>query len=97
MIILKKPIITEKTITDYNNFNKVKFEVALNANKQSATKSLEETFKVSVIDSKVISRLGKKKTDRNSRRVVNKVKSKKFVVFTLKKGDKIDIFNEAAK
>lgn len=91
MIILKKPIVTEKTIRLYQEENKVTFEVALSANKFSAVKALEDTFDVTVLKTWTNTRLGKSKTDRVKRKS-RRLPSKKFMVFKLKAGNKLDYF-----
>ena len=92
MIILKRPIITEKTTAEYESDNKVTFEVNLKANRTTASKALEEVYGVEVEDAWVINRLGKKKVNRLTRKVERKSGDKKIIKFKLKKGDKIDIF-----
>lgn len=91
MIVLKRPIITEKTIKLYQDENKVTFEVALSANKFSAVKALEDTFDVTVLKAWTHTRLGKVKTDRVKRRST-RLAGKKIMVFKLKAGNKIDYF-----
>ncbi|MCA9387317.1 50S ribosomal protein L23 [Candidatus Dojkabacteria bacterium] len=92
MIILKRPIVTEKTTAEYESENKVTFEVALKANKIAAAKALEEVYGVKVEASWVINRLGKKKANRLTRKIERKSSDKKIIKFKLKKGDKIDLF-----
>jgi large subunit ribosomal protein L23 len=94
MIILKKPIVTEKTVMLFKNNNQVTFEVNLNADKFAAIKALEEAFGVKVESVQVINRLGKKKRNRKNNRVEQKKANKKLMVFKLKDGDKISIFEQ---
>jgi large subunit ribosomal protein L23 len=94
MIILKKPIVTEKTVMLFKNNNQVTFEVNLNADKFAAIKALEESFGVKVESVQVINRLGKKKRNRKNNRVEQKKANKKLMVFKLKDGDKISIFEQ---
>ncbi len=94
MNILRKPVVTEKSINEYKTESKVTFEVDLKANKIVAAKVLENVFGVTVEGVWVNNRLGKKGMDRTRRREVNIKPNKKIMVFKLKKGDKIDIFNQ---
>lgn len=93
-LILKKPIVTEKSSKEYEENNVVTFEVNLNADKFEGIKALEEAFNVSVISARVINRLGKIGLDRRSRKSVRKKRDKKIMMFKLKEGDKISIFNQ---
>jgi len=92
MIILKKPIVTEKTIRAYNEDNKVTFEVSLDADKNLAKNEIEEIFDVKVLKVNVINRLGKLGQDRFRRKTIRKKQDAKLMIFTLNEGDKIDIF-----
>lgn len=92
-MIIKRPIITEKSLNQYKNENKVTFEVALDADKLQAKKLIENLYGVKVLKSWVTNRLGKVKYNRISRRA-SKLADKKIMTFELKKGDKIDLFNE---
>ncbi len=91
MKIIKSPVVTEKTLGDYQKFNKVAFEVDMNTNKIEATKALESIYGVKVIEAKVSNRLGKVKYSRFSKRF-SRLPSKKIVVFRLDKGSKLDLF-----
>ena len=92
MIILKRPIVTEKTSSEYENSNKVTFEVSLNANKFNAIKALEDIYNVSVENAWVLNRLGKKRVNRITGKKEKKSRNMKIMKFKLKKGNKIDIF-----
>lgn len=94
MIILKRPIVTEKTVMLFKNNNQVTFEVNLKTNKFEAIKALEEAFSVKVEDVKVINRLGKKKINRKNGRTEQKKSNIKLMVFKLKDGDKISVFEQ---
>jgi ribosomal protein L23 len=91
MKIIKSPIVTEKTLRDYQTSNKVTFEVDGNTNKIEATKVLESVYGVKVAEARVNNRLGKIKYSRFSKRF-SRLPSKKIVVFTLEKGSKLDLF-----
>lgn len=92
MIVLKRPVLTEKTTSEYSDQNKVTFEVDLNANVNDAKKALEETYGVTVERVWVINRLGKTKVNRVNRKVQRKSPDRKLMKFKLKKGDSLDMF-----
>lgn len=94
MSLIKSPVVTEKSVQQYKNDNKVTFVVSLDADKINAAKALEAAYGVTVESINVVNRLGKKRTDRVSRKTVRKSKDKKIMVFKLKKGDAIDIFDQ---
>ncbi len=91
-MIIKSPVVTEKTLSLYKNQKKVTFEISLTANKLEAAKELEKAFKVKVANVRIINRLGKYKYSRYSRKT-NKLSDKKIAVFKLKDGS-IDLFEE---
>ncbi|GIW58797.1 MAG: 50S ribosomal protein L23 [Candidatus Dojkabacteria bacterium] len=93
MIVIKKPIITEKSLSLYKDQNKVTFEVALNANFYQAKRALENLYGVKVVKGWTHTRLGKPVRNRLTGKVSRK-SSSKIMIFELKKGDKIDIFNQ---
>lgn len=93
MIVLKRPIITEKSIQLYQEDNKVTFEVVLDANRDQAKKALEETFDVTVEKIWTHTRLGKVKQNRINRKK-GRNPSKKIMIFQLKQGNKIDYFEQ---
>jgi len=92
MNILKRPIVTEKTLANYKKDKKVVFEVDVDTNKTEASKVLENIYGVKVVDVKVLNRLGKYKLDRRTRRM-NKTRDRKIMIFTISEKDEIDIFN----
>ena len=92
MNIIKRPIVTEKTIKNYKDSKKVTFEVSIDANKTNASKAIQDIYGVKVIDARVTNRLGKYKFSRLTRKL-NKNKDKKIMIFTLSEKDEIDIFN----
>jgi large subunit ribosomal protein L23 len=92
MNLIKRPVITEKTIKNYKELKKVTFEVSMEANKTNASKAIEEIYGVKVLDVTVANRLGKYKFSRLTRKL-NKNKDRKIMVFKLSEKDEIDIFN----
>jgi large subunit ribosomal protein L23 len=93
MLIIKRPIITEKTIALYKKNKKVVFEIDINTTKTNAKKALEQIYSVKVDNSRIINRLGKYKMSRKSRKL-SKVQDKKIGIFKLKEGSKIDLFEK---
>lgn len=87
--ILLKPIVSEKSNILRESTNQVIFEVAKDANKQTIKAAVEKAFKVTVEDVRTLVVRGKHKT-------VGRFKGKrsnwKKAIVSLKKGDKIDLF-----
>jgi len=94
MIVIKKPVVTEKTVQDYKENNRATFEVDMNTNKLSAVNALEKAFGVEVEKVWVKNRLGKTRVDRLSNRLGKRSQDKKIMIFQLKKGSKIDFFGQ---
>jgi len=86
-----QPVITEKTYDMANALNKYTFLVPRGVNKIEASKVLEEKYKVKVETINSIVRPGKLKRDWKSNKKRRNSDMLKMV-FTLKKGDKIDEF-----
>lgn len=91
MKIIKKPVITEKSLAAYAKEHKATFEVSLGTNKLIAAKALERIFGVKVLDVKTSSRLGKVKFNRLSKRQ-SKLSDKKVMIFKLAADSKLDLF-----
>ena len=91
--IIISPIRTEKTESILESgLNKYYFRVAINANKIEIKKATEELFKVKVIKCDTMKVKGKRK---NWGRSSGKRADWKKAVLTLKKGDKITLFEGA--
>lgn len=86
--VLVKPLITEK-ITDLGVFNKYGFAVAKNANKIEVKKAIKEVYGVEPISVNMINVIGKKV---RSGRVSGKKKDWRKAIITLKKGEKIEVY-----
>jgi len=86
--ILIAPIITEKT-TILNKKNKYVFKVSKKANKNQIKKATQAVFKVKPTKINIIRKQGKKI---NFNRITGKRKNQKFAIITLKKDDKINIY-----
>lgn len=95
--MIKTPIITEKSISQYQEQNKVTFEVSLSTNRSEAKKEIEELYGVSVEGVKVINRLGKIGTNRITRKPQRKSRDKKIMIFKIGEKDKIDIFEQSSE
>lgn len=93
--IIKRPIITEKSINEAKT-GKYTFEVFKDVNKQQIKKAVEEKYKVNVLG--VTTRIvkGRKKRVGVKRQEIKESSFKKATV-TLKKEQKIDFFEGSGK
>jgi large subunit ribosomal protein L23 len=89
--ILKKPVITEKSMSLVQG-NKYTFIIALTANKVEVKKAVEELFKVKVKKVNTVRVKGKAKRVRN---IVGRTPEIKKAIVTLREGDRIEIFEGA--
>jgi large subunit ribosomal protein L23 len=87
--IIKRPILTEKTLMQKNLYNKLTFEVDPRANKIEIRKAVELIFKVDVVDVHTIKMKGKRK--RIGRYWTKRPDWKKAIV-TIKPGQKVELF-----
>ena len=88
--IIKRPLITEKTMQMVENQNKYTFEVDKHANKIQIKKAVEELFDVKVLKVNIINTTPKQK--RVGQYFGYKNELTKAIV-TLAKDDKIEIFS----
>lgn len=86
--ILKKPVVTEKS-TSLLQDNKYTFVVDPSANKTEIKQAVEKVFKVKVEKVNTMNVKGKIK---RVRRIPGRTPDTKKAIVTLKKGDKIEIF-----
>ena len=86
--VLRKPLVTEKS-TSLLQDNKYTFEVDLKANKTEIKQAVESLFKVKVEKVNTMHVNGKLK---RVRRIQGRTPDWKKAIVTLKKGDKIEIF-----
>ena len=87
--IIKKPLVTEKSVTARGAHNVYSFEVSLDASKPTIQSAVQDYFKVKVADVRtLIVRGNKRRVGRYSGKRSNWKKA--FVV--LEPGQKIDIF-----
>ena len=89
--VIRRPLVTEKSTT-LQELGKYVFEVATTATKTQIKEAIEEAFEVEVVAVNTINMVGKIK--RYGPRPVQKKAWKKAIV-TLKKGDKIEVFEGA--
>ncbi len=88
--ILKRPIVTEKTMTATDEQNRVTFEVDLRANKLQVKEAVATAFKVNVVDVHIL--MMPAKTARRGKQIrIRQTKWKKAVV-TLAPGSSIQLF-----
>jgi large subunit ribosomal protein L23 len=92
-MILKRPIITEKT-TRLTKENQYVFEVSKEATKGKVKREVEERFGVDVLSVKIVKIPAKK---RRLGRISGWRKGYKKAIVKIKEGQKIDIFPEYEK
>jgi len=94
MIILKKPIISEKMTRITEKVGQYGFIVDMNANKLEIKKAIEAMYSVSVQAVNTMNYAGKEKSRGTKTGVTKGIKgrSKKAIV-TLKKGEVIDFYS----
>jgi len=88
--VLKRPIVTEKTMIATDDYNKVTFEVDMRANKIMVKQAVEMAFDVDVLDVNIL--VMPAKTSRRGKGVrIRHPKWKKAVV-SLAAGSRIQLF-----
>jgi large subunit ribosomal protein L23 len=90
--ILKRPIITEKTLFLANKTNSFTFEVSPTATKTQISEAVEQLFNVKVTGISTVMR-GRSLRRTGSRRVTTLVPRKKKAIVTLEKGQSIALFD----
>ena len=94
MIIIKKPVITEKMTAISEKLNKYAFIVDKNANKIQIKEAVEKLYDVKVTAVNTMNYDGKKKSRYTKAGVVTgRRPAFKKAVVTLKEGDTIDFFS----
>jgi large subunit ribosomal protein L23 len=91
-MILKKPLLTEKTSRLQEKNNQYTFIVDVNANKIEIKKEIESRFRVSVKEVNTVNYEGRKA---RVGRYFGKKSDFKKAVITLEKGEKLDIYDQA--
>lgn len=90
-MILKRPILTEKTYKLAQNKNQYTFEVNGDASKNQIAKAIEGKFDVDVLKVRIVNQLGKIKRFGATRKPGRRSSYKKAIV-TLKEKQSIDLF-----
>lgn len=93
MIVLKKPVVTEKTLREYKENQVVTFSVNLSATKDQIQKTVEAVYGVKVNSVRVVNRLGKFKFSRFSKKR-SKLNDLRIAYVKLEDKQKIDIFEQ---
>lgn len=88
---LIRPIITEKSMMSASN-GQFTFAVLLGATKHQVKVAIESAFKVNVTSVNILRRHVPAKGT-GPKRLVGKASQEKFATVTLKKGQKIDLFD----
>lgn len=88
--ILVRPVVTEKSVVDVDDFNKYTFEVDMRANKHLVKAAVEKAFDVQV--EKVHIMVMPSKTAKRGRRVVIRKPRWKKAIVELASGNSIQLF-----
>lgn len=89
--VLRKPVLTEKSLMLMSTENKYTFDVAVDSNKLEIRNAVEKLFDVKVESVHVMNIKPKKK---RLGQYEGKTKRRKKAIVKLKEGSKIDLFNE---
>jgi len=90
--IIRRPLITEKTTIQKDEFNQVSFEVARKANRIEIKRSIEAVFNVRVATVRTMQIRGKLK---RRGRILGRRRSWKKAVVKLMPGERIEFFEGA--
>ena len=90
--IIKRPLITEKTSIQKEDYNQMSFEVDRKANRVEIRQAVENIFKVKVDTVRTMQVKGKTK---QRGRIVGKRRNWKKAVVKLMPGERIDFFEGA--
>ena len=91
--IVKKPVITEKTLKDASGLNVYTFQVNSKANKNQIKVAIEQQFGVTVLGLNTVTIAGKTKRKGYMRRNTIHTSPRKKALVKLKEGDKIELFD----
>jgi large subunit ribosomal protein L23 len=94
-IILKQPIISEKSLTGAS-YGEYTFEVSLKASKAEIAKAVKEIFGVDAIGVKTLIVKGRTKRALKTRKTI-KITPWKKAIIKIKSGQKIDLFETASQ
>lgn len=90
--IIRRPIITEKTNIQKDQFNQVTFEVDPRANRIEVQRAIEKIFNVKVANTRTMHIRGKIK---RRGRILGKRRDWKKAIVTLMPGERIEFFEGA--
>ena len=90
--IIRRPLITEKTTIQKDEFNQVSFEVAPKANRIAIKRAIEDVFNVRVATVRTMQIRGKQK---RRGRILGRRRNWKKAVVTLMPGERIEFFEGA--
>jgi large subunit ribosomal protein L23 len=90
--IIKRPLITEKTSIQKEDYNQMSFEVDRKANRVEIKRAIENIFKVNVDTVRTMQIKGKTK---QRGRILGKRRNWKKAVVKLMPGERIDFFEGA--
>ena len=94
MIIIKKPVITEKMTKISEKLNRFAFIVDKDANKYQIKDAVEKLYDVKVVAVNTMNYDGKKKSRyTKSGAITGRTPAFKKAIVTLREGDKIDFFS----
>ena len=88
--IIIRPVVTEKTSIQKEDFNQVSFEVDRRANRVEIRRAIEKIFNARVADVKTMQVKGKVK---QRGRIIGKRKDWKKAIVKLMPGERIDFFD----
>ena len=87
--VIKRPVVTEKTSIQKEQYNQLTFEVDRRANRIEIKRAIESIFNVRVSDVKTMQVTGKIK---QRGRIIGKRRDWKKAIVTLSWGPRLDIF-----
>ena len=90
--IIRRPLITEKTTIQKDEFNQVSFEVAPKANRIEIKRAIEDVFNVRVAAVRTMQIRGKQK---RRGQILGRRRNWKKAVVTLMPGERIEFFEGA--
>lgn len=90
-VIVKKPVISEKSISQQSTGNKYTFLINPRATRDQVKKAVSKLFDVTVESVNIVCLPSKAKT---FKRIGGKRAARKHAIVTLKKGDSIALFEE---
>ena len=90
--VIIKPVITEKSMAEMQNSNKVTVKVAPDTNKTEVKLAFERIFQVKVVDVRIVN--VKPKATTRGTRYHGHIQGYKKAIVTIAEGEAIDLFKE---